>query len=63
MKTYLLVFRPGQEVMSGLSAFARKHRLVAGHLTVESKEGNPPPSGRRFKNVDAQPPESPPDDE
>ena len=32
-KTYLLVFRTGQEVMSGLLAFARKHRLVAGHLT------------------------------
>ena len=32
-KTYLLVFRTGQEVMKGLLAFARKHRLVAGHLT------------------------------
>jgi predicted DNA-binding protein with PD1-like motif len=32
-KTYLLVFRSDQEVMRGLLAFARKHRLVAGHLT------------------------------
>jgi predicted DNA-binding protein with PD1-like motif len=32
-KTYLLVFRTGQEVMKGLVAFARKHKLVAGHLT------------------------------
>jgi predicted DNA-binding protein with PD1-like motif len=32
-KTYLLVFRTGQEVMKGLLAFARKHGLVAGHLT------------------------------
>jgi uncharacterized protein len=32
-KTYLLVFRSGQEVMTGLLAFARKHELVAGHLT------------------------------
>jgi hypothetical protein len=32
-KPYLLVFRTGQEVMSGLLAFARKHGLVAGHLT------------------------------
>src|SRR5262249_57418820 len=32
-KTYLLVFRTGQEVMRGLLAFARKHKLVAGHLT------------------------------
>jgi len=32
-KTYLLVFHTGQEVMSGLLAFARKHKLVAGHLT------------------------------
>jgi len=31
--TYLLVFRTGQEVMHGLLAFARKHGLVAGHLT------------------------------
>src|SRR5438477_2538548 len=33
MKTYLLEFRTGQEVMQGLLAFARKHKLVAGHLT------------------------------
>lgn len=33
VKTYLLVFRTGQEVMSGLLAFARKQGLVAGHLT------------------------------
>ena len=32
-KTYLLVFDTGQEVMRGLLAFARKHKLVAGHLT------------------------------
>jgi uncharacterized protein len=33
VKTYLLVLRTGQEVMKGLLAFARKHGLVAGHLT------------------------------
>jgi predicted DNA-binding protein with PD1-like motif len=33
VKTYLLVFRTGQEVMRGLLAFARKHTLTAGHLT------------------------------
>ena len=33
IKTYLLVFHTGQEVMKGLLAFARKHKLVAGHLT------------------------------
>ena len=32
-RTYLLEFRTGQEVMQGLLAFARKHKLVAGHLT------------------------------
>jgi predicted DNA-binding protein with PD1-like motif len=32
-KTYLLEFAAGQEVMHGLSAFARRHKLVAGHLT------------------------------
>jgi predicted DNA-binding protein with PD1-like motif len=32
-RTYLLVFRTGQEVMKGLLAFARKHGLTAGHLT------------------------------
>jgi hypothetical protein len=32
-KTYLLEFHTGQEVMAGLLAFARKHSLVAGHLT------------------------------
>jgi predicted DNA-binding protein with PD1-like motif len=31
--TYLLVFHTGQEVMKGLLAFAKKHNLVAGHLT------------------------------
>jgi predicted DNA-binding protein with PD1-like motif len=31
--TYLLVFHTGQEVMRGLLAFARRHRLVVGHLT------------------------------
>src|SRR5260370_19825225 len=33
VRTYLLEFRTGQEVMKGLLAFARKHKLVAGHLT------------------------------
>jgi len=33
-KTYLLVFHTGQEVMKGLLAFARKHKLEAGHLTA-----------------------------
>jgi len=32
-KTYLLEFHTGQEVMKGLLAFARKHNLMAGHLT------------------------------
>jgi predicted DNA-binding protein with PD1-like motif len=32
-KTHLVVFRSGQEVMKGLLAFAKKHKLVAGHLT------------------------------
>ena len=32
-KTYLLVYHTGQEVMKGLLAFARKNKLVAGHLT------------------------------
>jgi predicted DNA-binding protein with PD1-like motif len=32
-KVYLLVFRTGQEVMQGLLAFAKEHKLVAGHLT------------------------------
>jgi predicted DNA-binding protein with PD1-like motif len=30
---YLLVFHTGQHVMKGLLAFAKKHKLVAGHLT------------------------------
>jgi uncharacterized protein len=33
VKTHLLVFHTGQEVMKGLLAFAGKHRLVAGSLT------------------------------
>jgi uncharacterized protein len=33
IKTYLLVFHTGQEVMKGLLEFARKNKLVAGHLT------------------------------
>jgi uncharacterized protein len=33
VKTYLLEFQTGQEVMQGLLAFAKKHKLVAGHLT------------------------------
>ena len=32
-KTYLLVFHTHQEVMRGLLAFAKKYKLVAGHLT------------------------------
>jgi predicted DNA-binding protein with PD1-like motif len=32
-RTYILEFHTGQEVMQGLLAFARKHKLVAGHLT------------------------------
>jgi len=32
-KTYLLVFHTGQEVMKGLLAFARKHKLVGGQVT------------------------------
>jgi uncharacterized protein len=31
--TYLLEFRTGQEVMHGLLAFAREHKLVSGHVT------------------------------
>jgi predicted DNA-binding protein with PD1-like motif len=30
---YLLAFHTGQEVMKGLLAFAKKHDLVAGHIT------------------------------
>jgi predicted DNA-binding protein with PD1-like motif len=33
VKTHLLVFRTGQEVMKGLLAFGRRNELVAGHLT------------------------------
>jgi uncharacterized protein len=33
VKTYLVVFRTGQEVMKGLVAFAREHGIVAGHVT------------------------------
>src|SRR5437588_1127978 len=33
VRTYLLVFRTGQEIMQGLLAFARKQALTAGHLT------------------------------
>ena len=33
VRTYLLVFRTGQEVMKGLVAFAREHGVTAGHLT------------------------------
>jgi hypothetical protein len=32
-RTYLLVYRTGQDVMKGLLAFARMHSLTAGHLT------------------------------
>lgn len=31
--SYLLVFHTGQEIMKGLLAFAKKHDLVAGHLS------------------------------
>jgi uncharacterized protein len=33
VRTYLLVFRAGQEVMKGLVGFATEHGVVAGHLT------------------------------
>jgi len=33
VKTYFLEFHTGQEVMQGLLAFAKKHKLVAGYLT------------------------------
>lgn len=33
ISTYLLEFSKGQEVMDGLLAFAREHKLVSGHLT------------------------------
>jgi predicted DNA-binding protein with PD1-like motif len=33
IKTYLLVYHTGQEVMKGLLAFARDRKLVAGHVT------------------------------
>lgn len=33
VKTYLLVFHTGQEVMKGLQAFAQKQKLQSGYLT------------------------------
>jgi predicted DNA-binding protein with PD1-like motif len=33
-KTFALVFEPGDEVVSGLTAFAGRHRLAASHLTA-----------------------------
>jgi predicted DNA-binding protein with PD1-like motif len=33
VRTYLLVFRTGQEVMKGLMGFAREHKLTAGYVT------------------------------
>jgi predicted DNA-binding protein with PD1-like motif len=33
-KTYALVFDPGDEVVSGLTGFAGRHRLAASHLTA-----------------------------
>ncbi|MGA2254952.1 MAG: PPC domain-containing DNA-binding protein [Thermoguttaceae bacterium] len=33
VKTHLLVFRTGQEVMKGLRAFAQKHKLAAGYVS------------------------------
>jgi hypothetical protein len=33
VRTYLLVYHTGQEVMKGLLAFARKHKLTAGQVT------------------------------
>jgi len=32
VRTYLLVFRTGQEIMKGLLAFARVHGVVSGHV-------------------------------
>src|SRR5260370_39882310 len=51
-KTYLLVFRTGQQVMKGLPAFARKHRLVPGYPTgigaiSPADIGSPPHSTAR----------------
>jgi uncharacterized protein len=33
-KTFALVFDPGDEVVSGLTSFAGRHRLAASHLTA-----------------------------
>jgi predicted DNA-binding protein with PD1-like motif len=33
-KTFALVFEPGDEVVSGLTGFAGRHRLAASHLTA-----------------------------
>jgi predicted DNA-binding protein with PD1-like motif len=33
-KTFALVFEPGDEVVSGLTGFAGRHRLGASHLTA-----------------------------
>ncbi|HEU5193990.1 MAG TPA: PPC domain-containing DNA-binding protein [Methylomirabilota bacterium] len=33
VRTYLLVFRTGQEVMKGLLGFAREHGVMAGQIT------------------------------
>jgi uncharacterized protein len=33
-KTFALVFDPGDEVVSGLTGFAGRHRLAASHLTA-----------------------------
>jgi predicted DNA-binding protein with PD1-like motif len=33
-KTFALVFEPGDEVVSGLTGFAERHRLAASHLTA-----------------------------
>jgi predicted DNA-binding protein with PD1-like motif len=33
-RTFALVFEPGDEVVSGLTGFAGRHRLAASHLTA-----------------------------
>jgi uncharacterized protein len=33
VKTYLLVYHTGQEIMKGLTALARQNKLVSGHVT------------------------------
>jgi predicted DNA-binding protein with PD1-like motif len=33
-KTYVLIFAPGDELMSGLSEFANKHDVKSAHFTA-----------------------------